>query len=136
MGVSMKWLSMLCVLCASAATVQAASLKDHELHRLLEQVAKESSVGTPRAINENLLDQGYTAEGSELINYISVQPRHAAMMRDNPKQVRKQLVDSVCANQGFKKLLQEGATLRYEFSEYKSNRPVATERFTIKSCAR
>ena len=77
-----------------SATAQAVSLKDHELHVLLEQVARESSAGTPRAINENLLDQGYVAEGKELINYISVQPRHAAMMRDNPKVVRKPLTES------------------------------------------
>lgn len=130
----MKRLLMLFVGCMWGLNVQAASLKEHELHLLLEQVARESSVGTPRAINENLLDQGYTAEGSELINYISVQPRHAAMMRDNPKQVHQQLLESVCSNQGFRKLLADGATLRYEFSEYQSNRPVVTERFAAKSC--
>lgn len=132
----MKQLLVLCgvILSVLVGPAQAVSLKDHELHILLEQVARESSVGTPRAINENLLDQGYVAEGKELINYISVQPRHAAMMRDNPKVVRKQLTDSVCANPGFRNLLAEGATLRYEFSEYKSNRPVLTERFTAKAC--
>lgn len=54
----MKRLWVLCVLCFFSLSVQAASLKDHELNLLLKQVAKESSAGTPRAINENLLDQG------------------------------------------------------------------------------
>lgn len=132
----MKRLSVLLMFCLWGLNGQAASLKEHELHQLLEQVARESSVGTPRAINDNLLDQGYQAEGSELINYISVQPRHAAMMRDNPQTVRKQLQDSVCKNQGFRKLLNEGATLRYEFTEYKSNRMVANERFNAKACGK
>ena len=34
----------------------AASLKDYELTKTLEKVAKESSAGTPRAINEDILD--------------------------------------------------------------------------------
>lgn len=130
----MKRLWVLCVLCFLSLSAQAASLKDHELNLLLKQVAKESSAGTPRAINENLLDQGYDVDGTELINYISVQPHHAEMMRSNPKLVRKQLHDSVCANQGFRKLMDDGATLRYDFSEYKTNRPIAVERFTAKSC--
>ena len=130
----MSWRVVLCVGCMWSAMVQSASLKEHELHLLLERVAEESSVGTPRAINENLLDRGYTAEGTELINFISVQPRHAAMMRDNLKQVRQQLQESVCTNKGFRTLLIDGATLRYEFSEYKTNRSVAVERFTAKSC--
>lgn len=48
----------LCFVLPTAA--HAASLKDFELSKMLEKVAKESSVGTPRAINEDILDQGYT----------------------------------------------------------------------------
>lgn len=40
-------------------TAQAASLKEMELTRTLEQVARQSSEGTPRAINEDILDQGW-----------------------------------------------------------------------------
>lgn len=73
---------------------------------------------------------------NELVNHLSVQPRHAAQMRDNPEQVRSQLAVSVCGNQGLRTLLSKGAVLRYEFSEYKSNRPIATERYRATDCAR
>lgn len=113
---------------------QAASLKDHELTQLLEQVARESSQGTPRAINEDILDQGYTVEGNELVNHLSVRADHAAQMRGNPDTVRAQLANSVCRNAGFRRLLANGAVLRYQFSEYKSNRPVVSERFAKADC--
>src|SRR5690606_6009055 len=113
---------------------QAASLKDFELTRALDKVAKESSVGTPRAINEDILDQGYSTEGNELINHLSVREGHAAQMRGNPDAVRVQLGKSVCSNQGFRQLLSRGAVLRYEFTEYRSNRPVVTERFSKSDC--
>jgi len=115
-------------------SAQAASLKDHELSQMLESVAKESSVGTPRAINEDILDQGYTVEGKELINHLSVRSGHAAQMRGNPDVMRAQLANSVCRNPGYRQLLSRGAVLRYQFSEYKSNRPVTTERFTKADC--
>lgn len=115
-------------------TVHAASLKGHELTQTLEKVARESSVGTPRAINEDILDQGYTVEGNELINHLSVRPGHASQMRGNPDTVRAQLANSVCSNPGFRKLLVSGAVLRYEFSEIQSNRPVTTERFDKADC--
>lgn len=114
---------------------QAATLKDFELSKALEKVARESSVGTPRAINADILDQGYTVDGSELINHLSVRSEHAAKMRGNPDVVRAQLANSVCRNAGYRKLLTRGAVLRYEFSEYKSNRPVTTERFSKADCA-
>lgn len=113
---------------------QAASLKDFELSKELEKVARESSVGTPRAINEDILDQGYTVEGHELINHLSVRSGHAAQMRGNPDVVRAQLANSVCRNPGYRQLLVHGAVLRYEFSEYKNNRPVTTERFAKSDC--
>lgn len=115
-------------------TAQAASLKGYELTQTLEKVARESSVGTPRAINEDILDQGYTVEGNELINHLSVRPGHASQMRGNPDTVRAQLANSVCSNPGFRKLLASGAVLRYEFSEIQTNRPVTTERINKTDC--
>ncbi|MCF7203043.1 PA3611 family quorum-sensing-regulated virulence factor [Pseudomonas oligotrophica] len=112
----------------------AASPKDQQLGDLLEEVARKSSVGTPRAINEDILDRGYSVDGNALVNHLSVQPRHAAQMRDNPSQVRTQLDASVCNNDGLRTLLGRGATLRFEFSEYKSDRPIATERYSAKDC--
>lgn len=116
------------------SNAHAASLNDHELSKMLESVARESSVGTPRAINEDILDQGYTVEGKELINHLSVRSGHAAQMRGNPDVMRAQLANSVCRNPGYRQLLARGAVLRYQFSEYKSNRPVTTERFTKADC--
>jgi hypothetical protein len=113
---------------------QAASLNNFELSKTLERVAKESSVGTPRAINEDILDQGYSVDGNELVNHLSVRPEHAAQMRGNPDSVRAQLANSVCRNAGYRQLLARGAVLRYEFSEYKSNRPVISERFSNSDC--
>ena len=113
---------------------QAASLKDYELSQMLEKVARESSVGTPRAINEDILDQGYSVNGKELVNHLSVRAEHAGQMRGSPDVVRAQLANSVCRNQGYRQLLARGAALRYEFSEYKSNRPVTVERFTKSDC--
>lgn len=113
---------------------QGASLKDQELTRLLQQVARDSSIGTPRAINEDILDQGYSVDGQQLVNHLSVRQQHAAQMRANPDQVRGQLANSVCANSGYRQLLAQGAQLRYEFSEYRSNRPVTSERFSLRDC--
>ena len=112
----------------------AASLQEHELSQQLEQIARQSSQDTPRAINEDILDQGYTVEGRELINHLSVRAEHAANMRANPDLVRAQLASSVCRNAGFRRLLANGATLRYEFSEYRSNLPVTRERFSETDC--
>ncbi|KYO81224.1 hypothetical protein LL05_04994 [Pseudomonas aeruginosa] len=108
--------------------------RDFELSKMLEKVAKESSVGTPRAINEDILDQGYTVEGNQLINHLSVRASHAERMRSNPDSVRSQLGDSVCSNTGYRQLLARGAILTYSFTEYKTNQPVATERFDAGSC--
>lgn len=118
----------------SLSAAHAASLSSYELTQTLEKVARESSVGTPRAINEDILDQGYTVEGNELINHLSVRPGHAAQMRGNPDTVRAQLTNSVCSNPGFRKLLVGGAVLRYQFSEIQSNRPVTTERISKADC--
>ncbi len=108
--------------------------RDAALSQLLEQVARASSQGTPRAINADILDRGYSAEGHELINHLSVRSEHAAQMREHPQTVRAQLTQSVCANPGFRRLLARGAVLRYQFSEYPSNRPITTERFNEADC--
>ena len=46
------------VLLATSFSAQAASLKELDLNKMLQNVARESSVGTPRAISEDILDQG------------------------------------------------------------------------------
>lgn len=122
------------LLLALPFSAQAASLQDYELSKMLNRVATESSVGTPRAINEDLLDQGYTVEGRELINHLSVRKDQAEKMRQNPETVRQQLGASVCNNNGYRQLMARGAVMRYQFTEYKSNRPVATQRFQASDC--
>lgn len=130
----MSRLITLLTLSALFPLAHAASLQEHELTRMLERVAQESSVGTPRAINEDILDQGYTVDGNELVNHLSVRAAHAEQMRANPATVRNQLATSVCSNKGYRHLLSQGAVLRYQFSEYKNNRPVAVARFVGSDC--
>ena len=130
----MHRLFALLALCCVLPATQAASLKDFELTQMLEKVAKDSSVGTPRAINEDILDQGYTVEGNELINYLSVREGHAQQMRANAQSMRSQLTASVCSNTGYRQLLARGAVLRYQFTVYKTNLAVATERFSKSDC--
>lgn len=125
---------LILTLCLALPFAHAANAQDPALGQLLEKVARESSVGTPRAINSDLLDEGYSVEGNELVNHLSVQPRHAAQMRDNPKQVRTQLAASVCNNQGLRQLMSQGAVLRFEFSEYQSKKPITTERYRSSDC--
>lgn len=74
----------LTLLLVAPLCAQAASKQEFELSKMLEKVAKESSVGTPRAINEDILDQGYTVSGNELINHLSVREGQAQQMRANP----------------------------------------------------
>ncbi|MCK9799747.1 quorum-sensing-regulated virulence factor family protein [Pseudomonas sp. MAFF 302030] len=122
------------LLLALPFSAQAASLQDFELGKMLEKVAAESNVGTPREINENILDQGYTVEGKELINHLSVQAEHAEKMRANPKAVYLQLGASVCRNPNYRKLMAKGAIMRYEFTENRTNRPVASASFKESDC--
>lgn len=130
----MHRLTSLIALCIALPLTSTASAQDRPLGQLLDQVARESSVGTPRAINSDILDEGYSVDGDELVNHLSVQPRHAAQMRDNPKQVRSQLATSVCSNDGLRKLMNQGAVLRFEFKEYQSNKPITTERYRASDC--
>lgn len=115
---------------------QAASLQNYELTKTLEKVAKESSVGTPRAINEDILDEGYTVKGNELINHLAVRPSHAEKMRENPRDVYLQLGASVCRNRGYQQLMAQGAVMRYDFTEYKTKKPVMTQRYTAADCGK
>ena len=125
----------LLTLCLALPFSQIAAAQEQQtLTQLLEQVAQQSSVGTPRAINEDLLDEGYTVDGNELVNHLSVQPRHAAQMRDNPKEVRTQLAASVCNNDGLRQLMAQGAVLRFEFMEYQSKKPITSERYRASDC--
>ena len=113
----------LSLLLALPLAAQAASKQEYELNQMLQKVAKESSVGTPRAINEDILDQGYTVEkGRALVNHLSVRESHAERMRANPEQVRSQLGDSVCRNNGYRQLMSKGAVRSIGF---RSTRPTS-----------
>ena len=124
----------LSLLLALPLAAQAASKQDYDLNRTLQKVAKESSVGTPRAINEDILDQGYTVEGKALVNHLSVRQSHAERMQANPAQVRSQLGDSVCRNNGFRNLMSKGAVMVYRFTVYKTNQPIVDQAFDSASC--
>ncbi|MGW7774582.1 quorum-sensing-regulated virulence factor family protein [Pseudomonas machongensis] len=125
----------LSLMLALPLAANAASKQDYELSQMLQKVAKESSVGTPRAINEDILDQGYTVEkGKALVNHLSVRAEHAARMQQNPEQVRSQLGDSVCRNNGYRQLMTKGAVMVYRFTVYKTNQPVMDQAFDAASC--
>ncbi|MGE8323864.1 MAG: quorum-sensing-regulated virulence factor family protein [Pseudomonas sp.] len=124
----------LSLLLALPLAAQAASKQDYDLNNMLQKVAKESSVGTPRAINEDILDQGYTVEGKALVNHLSVRQEHAERMQANPAQVRSQLGDSVCRNAGFRNLMSKGAIMVYRFTVYKTNQPIMDQAFDKASC--
>lgn len=124
----------LSLLLALPLASQAASKQEYDLNNMLQKVAKESSVGTPRAINEDILDQGYTVEGKALVNHLSVRQDHAARMQANPEQVRSQLGDSVCRNSGFRNLMSKGAVMVYRFTVYKTNQPIMDQAFDDASC--
>lgn len=115
-------------------SAQAASLKEQNLNKELQNVAAQSSVGTPRAINEDILDQGYTVEGTTLINHLSVQASHADKMRADPKAVYFQLGASVCNNPSYRKLMAKGAVMRYDFSEVKTNRAIGSASYQESDC--
>ncbi|MBF8701801.1 quorum-sensing-regulated virulence factor family protein [Pseudomonas putida] len=124
----------LSLLLALPLASQAASKQEYDLNNMLQKVAKESSVGTPRAINEDILDQGYTVEGKALVNHLSVRQEHAERMQANPEQVRSQLGDSVCRNSGFRNLMSKGAVMVYRFTVYKTNQPIMDQAFDNASC--
>ena len=124
----------LTLLLVAPLCAQAASKQEFELSKMLEKVAKESSVGTPRAINEDILDQGYTVDGNALINHLSVREGQAQQMRANPDAMRNQLGNSVSHNNGYRQLMTKGAVLKYQFTEYKTNKAIATQTFQASDC--
>ncbi|EZQ19016.1 hypothetical protein DHB74_02580 [Pseudomonas sp. G11-1] len=113
---------------------QAASLRETRLEATLKSVAQQSSKGTPRQVNANIVDEGFTAEGQELINHLTVDPAYASRMQSDPLVVRSQLQSSVCADQRFRRLLDMGATLTYHFVLADSNQPVLTQSFVADHC--
>lgn len=125
----------LSLMLALPLAAQAASKQDYELEQMLQKVAKKSSVGTPRAINEDILDQGYTVEkGKALVNHLSVRAGQAADMQRNPETVRDQLGLSVCHNTGYRQLMAKGAVMVYRFTVYKTNQPIIDQAFDSASC--
>lgn len=113
---------------------QAASLRDLRLQETLQQVAEHSSENTPRAINADLTDEGFSASGSELINLLSARPDYAARLQADPLLVRSQLQASVCSDLKLRRLLDMGATLTYHFVVSDSRQPVLTQSFIAEHC--
>ncbi|KAA0946623.1 MULTISPECIES: PA3611 family quorum-sensing-regulated virulence factor [unclassified Pseudomonas] len=113
---------------------QAASLLEAQLNKKLQSVAAESNKDLPREIDEKTLEVAYTVEGLQLIDHLSVMPDRAEQMRANPKAVYFQLGQSVCLNKGYRELMAKGAVMRYEITENKSNRPVASVKFQEADC--
>ncbi|CEA02459.1 putative secreted protein [Pseudomonas saudimassiliensis] len=113
---------------------QAASLRETRLESALKTVAEQSSKGTPRQLNANIVDEGFTAQGQELINHLTVDTVYASHMQSDPLVVRSQLQSSVCADQRFRRLLDMGATLTYHFVLADSNQPVLTQSFVADHC--
>ncbi|HDZ56216.1 MAG TPA: hypothetical protein ENI17_09995 [Pseudomonas xinjiangensis] len=129
----MRWLILLMAFFI-ALSASAASLREMRLQETLEDVAAQSSEGTPRAINEDIVDEGYTVDGNELVNFLSVNTAYAENLQANPLLVRTQLQASVCANQQYRRLLDLGATLTYHFVITDSTQPVLTQQFIAKHC--
>lgn len=127
--------SALCIATLTSQVAQAASLKEEQLAQRLQQLAQASSQGTPRNLNEQITDNGFSVDGITLVNHLSVSPEHAAQMQDYPNAIREQLTASVCRTPNFISLLRNGAQLRYEFTEKGSNRLVAVERYDAADCS-
>ena len=113
---------------------QAASLLEAQMNRKLQSVAAESNKDLPREIDEKTLEVAYTVEGMQLIDHLSVMSDRAEQMRANPKAVYFQLGQSVCLNKGYRELMAKGAVMRYEITENKTNRPVASVKFVETDC--
>ncbi|NMX91372.1 MULTISPECIES: PA3611 family quorum-sensing-regulated virulence factor [unclassified Pseudomonas] len=113
---------------------QAASLLEAQMNKKLQSVAAESNKDLPREIDDKTLEVAYTVEGMHLIDHLSVLPERAEQMRANPKAVYFQLGQSVCLNKGYRELMAKGAVMRYEITENKTNRPVASVKFVEADC--
>lgn len=99
-----------------------------------EGKAAESNAGLPREVSDNILDQGYTVEGKELVDHLSVQSVRAPKKCAPTRKPCTCNCASVCRNPNYRKLMAQGAILRYEFTENKTNRPVASARFQESDC--
>ncbi|NVZ18188.1 PA3611 family quorum-sensing-regulated virulence factor [Pseudomonas costantinii] len=115
-------------------SAQAASLLEAQMNQKLQSVAAESNKDLPREIDEKTLEVAYTVEGMQLIDHLSVQSDRAEQMRANPKAVYFQLGQSVCLNKGYRELMAKGAVMRYDITENKTNRPVASVKFAEADC--
>ena len=115
---------------------QAASLAEFNLNKTLQQVAEKSNEGKPRAINADLLDKGFTVDGTVLINNLEASPALAAQMRSAPEAAVPQLGRSVCSNPNFRKLMAKGAIMRFDIKEYKTNKPVMVQDIGADNCQR
>lgn len=129
----LRWSSVLLALLI-ALPAHAVSLRDMRLQETLSAVAKASSEGTPRAINADITDLGFHAEGQELINRLGVNQDYAERMQEDPVLIRSQLQSSVCSNQRFRQLMDMGATLSYHFMLEDSLQPVMTHSFIASHC--
>src|SRR5690554_2641450 len=67
-GDVMRYLIVLLVLLVTLPA-QAVSLRDTRLEDTLCNVAVQSSKDTPRKLNEFIVDEGFSAEGKELVNH-------------------------------------------------------------------
>lgn len=129
----MRYLTVLLALFI-ALPAQAVSLRDTRLEETLRTVAQQSSQDTPRKLNDYIVDQGFSAEGRELVNHLSVDTEYAARMQNEPLTVRSQLQSSVCADQRFRRLLDMGATLTYHFVVASTQQPILTQSFVADHC--
>ena len=117
-----------------AMPLSAASLRETQLQQTLQEVAEQNNRDRPRQMNEHIVDEGLTASGSELINFLSVGPDYASQMQADPLVVRTQLQSSVCADQRLRRLMDMGATLSYHFVLTGSTQPVLTQSFVAEHC--
>lgn len=129
----MRYLIVLLAL-SVALPAQAVSLRDTRLEDTLRTVAQNSSQDTPRKVNEHIVDQGFSVQGTELVNHLSVDTGYAAQMQSEPLMVRSQLQTSVCADQRFRRLLDMGATLTYHFVLAQTDQPILTQSFVADHC--
>lgn len=133
----MRWLTLSTVLfLASVISLpgQAQSLREMRLQETLEDIAEQSSVGTPRPLNDDIVDEGFSALDGQLINYLSVNETYAEQLQSEPLIVRSQLQASVCNNPQFRQLMEMGATLTYHFVLTDTTRPVLTHSFVAEHC--
>lgn len=126
----------LALLFALPLSAQAASLAEFNLNKDLLKVAEVSNEGKPRAISPDLLDKGFSVEGTVLINHLEASPTLSAQMRSAPEAAVPQLGRSVCSNPNFRILMAKGATMRFDIREYKTNTSVLTQDIGADNCQR